>query len=406
VKEVAPKIEAIIGLKSLKIINVHERDLGSTVEVDASFHGKRSCSACGSKRVHSRGLRMRHLKHACIGSRLVHLKVHVPKLLCQACGHQGMQRLPGILPRRRSTETFRLDVFHAHVGGISQKQLSTTHRIGAATVERWFKDFVLYKVKEHCKRQCPQVLGIDEHFFSRKKGFATTLVDLKNHHVFDLFLGRSEKALAQALEKLQGRNHVRIIVMDLSETYRAIAQKYFPNAMIVADRFHAVRLVQHHFQKLWGQLDPNGRKNRGLLSLFRRRRDKLSNDQKDKLNSYLEQIPGLAAIDHMQQKLLTLLRQKMLSRKSAKQLIPDLLNVISELKNSAFHSMQTLGNTLERWIEALARMWRFTKSNGITEGFHNKMEMISRRAFGFRNFQNYRMRVIALCGWNGIFNRV
>ena len=45
-------------------------------------------------------------------------------------------------------------------------------------------------------------------------------------------------------------------------------------------------------------------------------------------------------------------------------------------------------------------------SNGITEGFHNKMEMISRRAYGFRNFENYRLRVLAHCGWDGIINRV
>ena len=37
---------------------------------------------------------------------------------------------------------------------------------------------------------CPQVLGIDEHFFSRKRGYATTLVDLKNHKVFDVVPGR------------------------------------------------------------------------------------------------------------------------------------------------------------------------------------------------------------------------
>jgi hypothetical protein len=42
------------------------------------------------------------------------------------------------------------------------------------------------------------------------------------------------------------------------------------------------------------------------------------------------------------------------------------------------------------WREPIARMWRFTKTNGITEGLHNKMEVISRRAYGFRNFQNYR----------------
>jgi hypothetical protein len=46
------------------------------------------------------------------------------------------------------------------------------------------------------------------------------------------------------------------------------------------------------------------------------------------------------------------------------------------------------------------------KRIGITEGFHTKMEMISRRAFGFRNFQNYRLRFLALCGWNGVINRV
>lgn len=43
-------------------------------------------------------------------------------------------------------------------------------------------------------------------------------------------------------------------------------------------------------------------------------------------------------------------------------------------------------------------MFRFSKTNGITEGLHNKMEMISKRAFGFRNFENYRLRVRVLCG--------
>lgn len=45
-------------------------------------------------------------------------------------------------------------------------------------------------------------------------------------------------------------------------------------------------------------------------------------------------------------------------------------------------------------------------SNGITEGCHYKIEMILRRAYGFRNFNNYRLRVLALCGWSGIINRM
>lgn len=53
---------------------------------------------------------------------------------------------------------------------------------------------------------------------------------------------------------------------------------------------------------------------------------------------------------------------------------------------------------LNDWIEPIACMWRFARNNGITEGFHRKMKLIQRRAYGFRNFDNYHLRVIAQCG--------
>lgn len=61
--------------------------------------------------------------------------------------------------------------------------------------------------------------------------------------------------------------------------------------------------------------------------------------------------------------------------------------MINELKKSALYAFKTLGETLESWKNEIRRMWRFSKKNSITEGLHNKMEMISRRAFGFRNFR-------------------
>jgi hypothetical protein len=75
-----------------------------------------------------------------------------------------------------------------------------------------------------------------------------------------------------------------------------------------------------------------------------------------------------------------------------------LLKIIDELNSSSFEPLVTLAKTLHSWREPLAAMWRFTKNNGITEGFHRKMKLIQRRAYGFRNFQNYRLRVITQCG--------
>ena len=259
------------------------------------------------------------------------------------------------------------------------------------------------RVSELSGRPCPQVLGIDEHFFTRKKGYATTLVDLKNHKVFDVVLGRSEASLRSYLKRLPGKENVRVIVMDLCETYRRIAREYFPNAQIVADRFHVVRLVNQHFLKLWQQYDPEGRKNRGLLSLMRRHHWKLSAIQKERLHQYLGQEPVLHALYFAKQQLNGFLVLKTVTRKRAKQMLPKFLRLLAQFEHSPARG---LAATLRSWLEPIVAMWRFSKTNGITEGFHTKMEMLSRRAYGFRNFENYRLRVLAQCGWDGVINRV
>jgi transposase len=244
---------------------------------------------------------------------------------------------------------------------------------------------------------------MDEHFFTRKKGYATTLVDLRKHKVFDVRLGRSEPSLRRYLKGLEGRGNVQVVVMDLSDTYRSIARRYFPNATIVADRFHVVRLINQHFLKVWQQHHPEGRKNRGLLSLMRRHRWRLSDEQQANLMTYLAEYPVLQALYVAKQKLVRFMLLKTLTARRARAKLPRYLELLEQLRDSP---LRTLANTLTRWMEPIIAMWRFSKSNGITEGFHNKMEMMSRRAYGFRNFENYRLRVLTHCGWDGIINRV
>lgn len=393
-------IDSILGIHGLVVQAVKR---AQDIHVWAKPRKRPPCPRCASDRLRIKATHHRTLKHTRQGNQLMILHLAVPKYHCTHCNRYFRHQFPGIRPRLRSTEAYRLEVFEAHDGGVSQRKLTRTHRIGSATVERWYQSFMKQRVSELSGRSCPQVMGIDEHFFSRKKGYATTLVDLKNHKVFDVVLGRSEASLRSYLKRLPGKEHVRIIVMDLSETYRRIAQQYFPNAMIVADRFHVVRLVNQHFLKLWQQHDPEGRKNRGLLSLMRRHHWKLSAVQKERLHQYLAQMPVLQALYFAKQQLNGFLVLKSLKAKRARKMLPKFLALIRQFEQSP---AKTLAATLTSWLEPIVRMWRFSKSNGITEGFHTKMEMLSRRAYGFRNFENYRMRVLAQCGWNGVINRV
>ena len=72
-------------------------------------------------------------------------------------------------------------------------------------------------------------------------------------------------------------------------------------------------------------------------------------------------------------------------------------SVYTQLLNQLLRADSQLIESLEQLRAALKLSWRFTKNNCITEGFHNKMETLSRQAYGFRNFENYRLRVRVMC---------
>ena len=392
--------ERIIGLPGLKVERVRRQQ---DIEVWAKPVQRPHCYHCSHDKLTIKATYERVVKHTRQGNQVMVLHLQTPKYYCRHCQRYFRHRFTGIRPRYRASEAYRLEVFEAHDGGVTQRKLSRTHQISPATVERWYHHHIALKRSEMSNRPCPRVLGIDEHFFTRKKGYATTFVDLRNHKVFDVKLGRSESSLRQYLKGLNERDKVQVVVMDMSDTYRRIAQRYFPNATIVADRFHVVRLINHHFLRVWKEHDAEGRKHRGLISLMRRHQWKLSPEQQDNLKGYLADFPVLKTLYEIKQQLMRFVLLKTLTAKRTRKMLPRYLRLINQLKLSP---LRTLANTLTAWMEPVIAMWRFSKSNGITEGFHNKMEMISRRAYGFRNFENYRLRVLAHCGWDGIINRV
>jgi len=98
---------------------------------------------------------------------------------------------------------------------------------------------------------------------------------------------------------------------NLSTTYRSIAKKYFPNAILVTDPFHVVRLINHHFLNDWKPHDENGRRNRGLLNQMRRHEWKLSVEQRINLQRHLDYYPRLKAQYRAKQKLTRYVLPKM-----------------------------------------------------------------------------------------------
>ena len=388
--------EILLGLPDFQISEIQRRE--GTVRISARYTGPRSCAYCGGNLLRSKGWVRRTVRHEDWGLRHCFLALEVPKSKCRSCGRQSRQPLPGILRCQRASEAFQKAIFQQHLDGINRSRLGRREDLGAATVDRYFRRGLERQFREWHPPRCPPVLGIDEHFFTRRQGYATTLCDLRHRKVYDVVLGRTEAALEAYLARLEGKAEVRVVCMDLASVYRSLVRKHFPNARIVADRFHVIRIINHHFLACWKELDPVASKNRGLLSLMRRHRHKLQPEQQARLAAYLQSFPVLELIYRFKQRLCYLLLKKHRTRRQCQPLARRFLRAVAELRQAGLPQLVALGDTLHAWQQEIAAMWRFTRNNGITEGFHNKMELITRQAYGFRNFQNYRLRVKVLCG--------
>ena len=356
------------------------------------------CPKCRAKTKTVYETRIRKINHNFWDHRPCKLKVLVRKFRCKNCKTRFWEQLPGLKKYARRTEAFKRQIAKEALAGVNNKSVSRKYNVGQATVQRDVNHYTDLELRKKSDVLAPRILGIDEHFFTKKLGYVTTLCDLQRRKVFDIVQGRSEQALEGYLRRLKYRDRTDYVVMDLSSTYRSIVQKYFPNAQIITDRFHVIRLVILRFLATWKLLDSKGRDNRGLLSLFRRHPSKLTEEQHKKLHRYLQSKPGLEALYKFKNRFVKILNLKEMKFRYARKVIGYFNTLTHFLNKSKFKPLMSLAKTLENWQEEILRMMRYTKSNGITEGFHNKMKRIVRIAYGFRNFKNYRQRVLLQCG--------
>lgn len=384
-----------IGLRDYEVLEVDDKRSRTQIRVATKLAPE--CPCCGGKKLHSKGPYERKVRHLpCFGIDSEVL-VQTRRYRCVDCGRHFVPSLPGIRPWYRHSEPYRERLYQDHRDGICASVLARRERISAPTVSRTYAAFTARKARERQRQECPAILGIDEHTLHRNGKYVTTFCDLRRHKVFDIAEGRSAAELIGFLRGLKGRHKVRVVCIDLSNAYRDLIRKWFPNAILVADRFHAVRVVMHHFTELAREL-AGIRYDRAFLRLFRTRPDKLTANQKERLEALFKRYPALQPLYQKMREICDLLNLKGQRKRKCFFHARDLLNHIEDLKQVGFSRLKTLAKTLTSWAEPIAAMWRFRKSNSITEGFHRKMKLIQRRAYGFRNFNNYRLRVIAHCG--------
>ena len=265
------------------------------------------------------------------------------------------------------------------------------------------------------QKNLPRVISFDEFKADTREGkYAFILNDPIHKKVLDILPSRKKEHLIQYFTFTENRRSMEYIISDMYEPYLLVQKIMFPHAKYVVDRFHYIKYIMEaldkiriRLQKEYGEKSKEYKllKNKKNVSLLRKYSNEISwwVEQERYRNGHIVRVlPGdiirelLDISDDLkrgyQLKELFLDIVHHTSYEDAKR---QLIDFIELCKESRIEEFCEASKTIENWLEYIVNSFidgRYT--NGYTEGTNNKIKVIKRNAFGYKNFQFFRKRIL------------
>lgn len=388
------RLSRFILLPELKLLNTRKLLQGKTEYLVEKVSELEVCPKCAStsKSIYDR--RWVKIHDAPIRGIDVRLIIRKRRFYCKNCKKPFTEPVQGIRKGKRTTERFNRSLLWACENFSDLTRVRRQYRCSSWLIYKALYDHLKINLKRHINYPWPTTIGIDEHFFSRSKGyreFATVVVDYNNKRVRELVEGRSIGILTNELSHIPGRENVKNVVCDLSDPYKTFAKAFFPNAQVVADKFHVLRLLTPHLNRYRKQITGDKRTNpvRRLLLTSRHRLDHF---KKKALDKWLEPHKDLYELYWWKERMHSFYRIRG-ARKAAKALT----KMTDQMSFSKLKEIKTLRKTLMKWRVEILNYFSTRLTNARTEGFNNIAKLVQRRAFGIKNFKYYRLRYLNAC---------
>lgn len=382
-------------LPELRLVAVLKKSEGVMLIRAEKASGFEVCPRCASKTDSVYDRRSVTVSDAPLRNKLVRLEIKKRRFYCRPCGKVFMEPISGITKRKRFTQRFKAHVLWACENFTDLK--SVKKHVGCSygfLYSALYEQLELQRRKHHCP--WPKIIGMDEHSFKKNKHFgymefATMFVDHRNRKTIEVAQGKSAPDLKHATSHIPGKENVSWVTMDLCEAFRRFTKSEFPRASIVADKFHVVRLLDPHINRHRKMITGDVRKN-PIRKLLLKNSHKLEFYKRRAIFQWLEHHPHLKEIYGYKQALHKLYRTKGYNRA-----LRALNQLIIAMGYSTLQEVKTLRRTLMKWKEEILNYFRTGLTNARVEGFNNKAKLIKRRAYGYRSFKNYRLRLLNAC---------
>ncbi len=326
----------------------------------------------------------------------IRLKILKRRFLCKTCRKPFTEPVPGVLPGRRTTQRFRLAVMEACEKYTDLSQVRRDFRVSSHFVYAAHYERLRLNLREREGAIWPTAIGIDEHSYGKNKEFrrtqfVTTIVNHNKGKMFEAVIGKTQAELEAATAHIPGRENVMWATLDMCDPYRNYIRSFFPNAKMVADKFHVLRLLTPSLLRKRKEISGTRADLRAKKLLLMSAKN-LTYSERLALDRFLQRYPDMHELYGWKERLHSFYRILGYGRAyiAYKKLVDD-------MSVSFLPEIQTLRKTLLKWKEEVLNYFSSGLTNARLEGFNCKASVLKRRAYGYRNPQNYRIQLLNAC---------
>jgi transposase len=356
------------------------------------------CSQCGTKDVTRKGAKRRLFLGTPVGRRRMYFEAAIPRVHCGRCGITRQVRVPFAEEKSRHTRQF--ERYALDLARITTTQHAADH-LGVSwgtvrDIEARYLDRKYRKPKLNHLRS----IAIDEVYLGKRMMFVTLVLDLESGAIVHVGHGRSAESLDPFWKRLRASGaRIAAVAADMSNAYALAVHENLPDAVLVNDRFHVIKKYNDMLTELRRELHREAttklEKNvlKGTRWLLLKRVENLDDRRREpqRLLRALKLNESLATAYYLKDDLNQFWQQP------DKQTAARFLKAwIADAEHSGIRLLMNFAKSLARHRHSLLAWYDYPISTGPLEGTNNKIKTLTRQAYGYRDFEFFRLKLFAL----------
>lgn len=327
------------------------------------------------------------------------IKVIGHKLICKKCLFNGNEQFDFVGKNQQVLNIVKvcIPVFTAEM------TVAKTAKLLALN-----KD-TIYQLDKEMLEQLPTVptsikdLGVDEVAIKKGHNYATIFYDLEKSSVVEVVENRTKDSFIKGIERIGKQQDLKCIKAVCSDFWKPFLfgiKNKLPYAKIIYDKFHLVRIMNRYIEEerrsYQKSLDKEGRLDikQNIRWVLLKRQPNLTIKQQSSLIELKELNMPLYTLYLLKESFLSIYDRGV----EISEVKRRLKSWINDLELTSFIKLKRFAKTLSKRFKGIANWHRHRISNGKAEAINNKIQLLKREAYGYRDFNYYRLKILQKCG--------